>query len=107
MALLALFLRLPESAAPPKTTLTEKALQMDLPGVIVAIGALLCYLFALRMGGITTPWSSSKVIGLLVGWIILSACFVVIEVCQKDKALVPPHFLRHRGIVTCSVFGFL
>jgi hypothetical protein len=45
-----LFFRTPSQAVPVKATLTEKILQMDLPGAFVIMAAIVCYILALQWG---------------------------------------------------------
>ena len=65
---------------------------MDLVGVVLAMGAVISYILALHYCGQTYAWNSSQVVGLLVGFVMLSAAFVVWGVVpggQGDRA-VPP-----------------
>ncbi|GES58769.1 putative efflux pump antibiotic resistance protein [Aspergillus terreus] len=64
----------------------------------------LCYLLALREGGIMQPWSSSQPIGLLVGWLVLTLAFALVEWCQGEHALVASHHLRNHGVWSCYLF---
>ena len=44
---------------------------MDLVGAVIAMGALVLYILALQHRRQSKGWSSSDVIGLLVGFILL------------------------------------
>ena len=74
--------------------------------MFVLIGALVCYFLALEWGGITKAWSSSEVIGTLVGSILLTILFGVIEWKQGERALVVPRILKRRNIAVVSAFIF-
>ena len=63
----------PATAKQVDATLKEKILQMDFLGTALVMGASLTLLLAIEYGGVTHPWRSSLVIGLLVG------CFVGLE----------------------------
>jgi hypothetical protein len=71
----------------------EKLLQLDLVGAALMMGLLISYTLALQYGGQTRPWSSSVVIGLLVGFVVLSMVFVAWEIFQGERAMVVPRLV--------------
>jgi hypothetical protein len=79
---------------------------MDFLGTTVFLGALCCLILALQWGGQTLPWSSSKVIGLLVGFGILTIMFSYIQWKLGDKAIIPLRILRQRSMLAGSCFLF-
>lgn len=101
-----LFFKTPSAAKPKSATLREKLLQMDPVGVILVMGAVISYILALHYGGQTYAWNSSQVVGLLVGFIMLSAAFAVWEWCQEDRAMVPFRLAGDRVYLVSSVFAF-
>ena len=101
-----LFFKTPSAAKPKSASLREKLLQMDLVGVVVVMGAVISYILALHYGGQTYPWNSSRVVGLLVGFVVLSATFVLWEWCQEDRAMVPFRLAKDRVYLVSSVFAF-
>ena len=70
-----LFFKTPSSAKPKSATWREKLLQMDPVGVILVMGAVISYILAMHYGGQTYAWNSSQVVGLLVGFVVLTAAF--------------------------------
>lgn len=82
-------------------------LSFDLLGLLLLLSSLLCYFLALQLGGITKAWGSSTVIGLLVGWIVMTGLFGVNEWYQGDRALVVLRILRIRGIGAVCAFILL
>jgi hypothetical protein len=78
----------------PKPTLKEKLLQMDIPGFLLISASVVCYLLAMHWGGIEKSWGSSKVVGTLVGSIVIFIAFVVLEWYQGDRALLLPSLLK-------------
>jgi hypothetical protein len=50
---------------------------MDLVGAALMMSLIVSYMLALQYGGQTHPWKSSRVIGLLVGFVAIVAVFVV------------------------------
>ena len=101
-----LFFKTPSSAKPKSATLREKFLQMDSVGVILVMGAVISYILALHYGGLTYAWNSSQVVGLLVGFVVLTAAFAAWEWCQENRAMVPFRLARDRMYLVCSVFAF-
>ena len=55
--------------------------KLDLVGTGLVLGAIVMYLLALQDGGLITPWSSSKEIGLLVGAIVTTIVFWINGQC--------------------------
>ncbi|PFH60902.1 hypothetical protein XA68_10147 [Ophiocordyceps unilateralis] len=94
--------------APGKTTETatvgEKLRQMDPAGIILVIGATLCYTLAVQYGGVSHAWNSPLVIGLLVGFAVLVAAWVLLHRYQGERSMVPPRLLKDRG--NLSMFAF-
>lgn len=80
---------------------------MDLSGVILITAAVVCYLLTLQWGGISKKWSSSDVVGLLVGFGILFIAFFVNEWWQGDRALLLPSIMKNRTITSGCIFSFL
>lgn len=100
------FFKTPSGAKPKSASLREKLMQMDPVGVILVMGAVISYILALNYGGIKYDWNSSQVVGLLVGFVALSAAFVAWEWCQEDRAMVPFRLAGQRVYIVPSVFAF-
>jgi len=98
------FFRTPKSMKPTQATAMEKFLQMDLQGTVLLVASLICYMLALQLGGVRLPWSSPTVIGLLVGWVVLSFCFVVDQWSQGDRAQIVPRLIKDRTVAGLSAF---
>ena len=101
-----MFFKTPDAAKPKSATLREKLMQMDLVGVVLAMGAVVTYILALYYGGLMYAWNSSQVVGLLVGFVVITAAFVVWEWCQEDRAMVPFRLAGNRVYLVSSVFAF-
>lgn len=80
--------RNPTNVKPVQATLTEKLLQMDPVGAALVMALIIQYILALQYGGQTHSWSSSVVIGLLVGFVVTLAIFVAWEIFQKERAMI-------------------
>jgi hypothetical protein len=98
VAVIGAFFKTPKAAQPQEASLTEKILQMDLPGSFVVMAAVVCYLLAFQWGGTTKPWNSGPVIGTLVAFGVLIILFVAIEWYSGDHALLQFRLLKDRTI---------
>ena len=79
---------------------------MDLTGTILFIGATCCLVLALQWGGQTMPWNTSIIIGLFVGFGILTVLFAFVQYRRGENALTPIRVLRQRSILASSMFLF-
>jgi predicted MFS family arabinose efflux permease len=72
------------------------------------MAAIISFILAFQYGGQTHPWSSSVVIGLLVGSVAIAAAFVVVEILQSenDRAMLPPRLIRDPKLWPLSLFTF-
>lgn len=59
--------------------------QLDIPGATILIGAIVCLLLALQWGGIVYPWSNAKVYGCLIGFGLILALFIVMQIKDKNR----------------------
>ncbi|CAI7603520.1 unnamed protein product [Penicillium pancosmium] len=101
------FFHTPESALTTKAKLKEKLLQIDPNGTILLICTIISYILPLQFGGQTMAWSSSTVIGLLVGFPLMVVAFVVWEWFQGERAAFPPRLMSNRLILVNSIYAFL
>ena len=89
-----------------KLTLSQKIGQIDLLGAFFLITSIVCLLLALQWGGVTYPWSDSKVWGCLLGFLLLIITFTSIQFWKGDKATLPPRILlRQRTVFACAFFS--
>ncbi|EMC92011.1 hypothetical protein BAUCODRAFT_78811 [Baudoinia panamericana UAMH 10762] len=100
------FFKPPDAAKPAQATLKEKILQLDLVGAVLMMGLIISYVLALQYGGQTHSWSSSVVIGLLVGFVAITIAFVCWETIQKERAMLVPRLITQRYVAVGSIFMF-
>ncbi|KAF2002924.1 MFS general substrate transporter [Amniculicola lignicola CBS 123094] len=81
--------------------------ELDLPGAVFLICAIVCLLLALQWGGQTYPWRSSKVWGTLLGFGLLIPIFICIQFYQKDRATIPVRVFKKRTVLVSCVFSAL
>ncbi|KAK8023200.1 HC-toxin efflux carrier TOXA [Apiospora marii] len=92
-----LFLRVPKHIKPTPATWKEIILQLDIPGFVVLLASLVCFILALQWGGQSKQWSDGSVIATLVMWIVLFIIFVAVEAFQGERAMVPLRLLKPRS----------
>jgi hypothetical protein len=89
-----------------KLPVKEKLLRMDPIGTTIFLGAVCCLLLSLVWGGQTYPWDDSRIIGLFVGFGLLTICFCYWLWRQGEVALIPLRILRKRSIAMGAVTLF-
>lgn len=94
----------PSHAKPVEAPLLEKVLQMDLVGTALMMGSVICFILALQWGGQKHAWDSSVIIGLFIGWILITIAFGVLEWFLGDRAMIAPRLFRQRTIWVSSLF---
>jgi MFS family permease len=109
LACLIFFFRTPEASKSMhgKLTMYQIALNFDPIGTVLLLSSLICFILAMQWGGISKAWDSATVIGLIVGWGVMSVLFAVNEWYQGDNALVVYRILKVRSIGTACGFIFL
>ncbi|KAF2015071.1 MFS general substrate transporter [Aaosphaeria arxii CBS 175.79] len=107
-ATLIFFALFPKPTTPlPQATLKEKLLQLDLPGMTLAVASVICYFLALEWGGISKAWGDADVVGTLVGSVLLMTAFGVVQGVSDQRASIIPRILAQRHVAGGSAFMFL
>lgn len=94
-------------------------MRMDWGGAVLLLGSTVCLLLALQVsqlsrsfasfkstdilstlqrGGISDPWGSSTIIGLLVGFVVIFAVFLAFETWLGDRSSISMRLLRSRNL---------
>lgn len=102
-----IFFQTPKNAVPVKAPLLEKFLQMDPLGIVLMMGATVTYILAVQYGGVAHAWNSSVVIGLLVGFVAITAAWAALQYFQGERSMVPPRLARERTNWVMSAFAFI
>ncbi|EED17904.1 efflux pump antibiotic resistance protein, putative [Talaromyces stipitatus ATCC 10500] len=105
-AIIVFFFHTPSQAKPLPATWRERLLQMDPVGVILCMAAIITFIMAFEYGGQTRLWNSSVVIGLIVGFFLITATFVVWEYFQKERAMIVPRMFKQRSIWAGALYQF-
>ena len=107
-AIILLFFKSSNQVRPKElVSLKEKLSQLDFVGITLALGSLICFSRALQVGGTITPWTSSQVIGLFVGFVGLALAFILSQKVLGDRAMMVSKVLRMRIIATGMIYGSL
>ena len=80
-----------------------KVQQLDLPGMLALLPAIVCLLLVLQWGS-TSSWSARRVIALFIVFGVLILAFGGLQYRAGDAATLPPRILRQRSIVGGSFF---
>ncbi|KAF3401555.1 Efflux pump roqT [Penicillium rolfsii] len=88
-----------------KVKLMEQVKQMDVPGTLILLPAVVCLFVALQWGGTKYSWGNGRIIALLVLAVVLLSGFVFIEYRSGDLATLPFRVLKNRNIWGSSIFG--
>lgn len=105
IAIILLFFKTPPHSRMAHTNLKEAPLLFDFPGIAILLAALICIVLALEDGGVTTPWSNSVPIGLLIGFGLITILFILVEWNQGEQAMIVPRIMRRRSIYTLALFN--
>lgn len=99
------FLQLPKTKQ--ETSAWKRLSLIDWLGSVLILSSLVCLLMVLQWGGVDYAWSDSRIIGLLVGFFVIAAAFVVDQVIMKERATIPFRLFKQRtvGFGTMVNFG--
>ncbi|KAK4052029.1 hypothetical protein OIV83_002323 [Microbotryomycetes sp. JL201] len=81
----------------------DRLRRLDFLGTCILIGSVICLLLALQDGGVKRSWSSSVVIGELVGFVLLLASYAGIQYWLGENASIVPRVLKNRNIAMLAV----
>jgi MFS family permease len=98
MAIITVLLRLPVRQPHANMSKTQQFLHLDPLGSMCFLPSIVCLLLALQWGGSVYPWSSARIIVLLVLFSILLIAFITIQFWQGERATVPIRIISQRSI---------
>ncbi|KAH6680267.1 MFS multidrug transporter-like protein [Halenospora varia] len=107
VVVIAFFLHIHRENNPDHLTVRQRILQLDLIGAGLLIPAVICLLLALQWGGSTYPWNSGRIIGLFVGFAILTILFIASQIYLGDAGTLPPRLFKNRNVSLAFLFAFL
>ncbi|KAK3369997.1 major facilitator superfamily domain-containing protein [Podospora didyma] len=104
-AIILFFFQTPNRAKPVVAPLREKLLQMDPVGTVLVMGGVIAYILALQYGGQTMAWNSSTVIGLIVGFVLITIVFGVWEWYNNERSMIVPRLFRQQTVWNSSLYA--
>ena len=90
----------------PRTEFRAGVKAIDWFGIFAMLGLTIMFLLGINFGGETFPWSSPKVICLIVFGLSMSVLFYFSEARLAKYPLVPLSIVRERSNVASLVVGF-
>lgn len=80
---------------------------IDWLGSAAILGMTIMLLLGLEFGGAVFPWDSAKVLGLVIGGVVMGGVFVLVEKKWASYPLVPLDAFRKRTNVACFALGYM
>ena len=105
IAVIAFVLVIHRDNNPDHLTPLQRILKLDLIGASILVPAVVCLLLALQWGGTTYPWSNSRIIGLFVGFGLLTIIFVYSQIKLGDRGTLPPRLFKNRNVAFALAFA--
>ncbi|KAJ3560888.1 hypothetical protein NPX13_g9149 [Xylaria arbuscula] len=104
--LVVLFLHMPKNVQIMPISIRDFLVTIDIPGIALCLGLLVAFTLALQWGGTALPWSSSRVIGLLVGFGVMVIVFSFLQWYMGENAMLVGRVLKQRTIAALSAYIF-
>lgn len=79
----------PPPVADAHLSILQKLAKSGFGGAVILIAMTTCLVLALQWGGSVHPWSDSRVWGLLLGFGLLAAFFIAMQIRQKEEYTHP------------------
>lgn len=89
-----------------KESMIRASQKIDWGGAFTLVGAVVCLMFALELGGEKFAWSSVVIIGLFTGFIVLFAIFLLVE-RKASEPIISFDMFRNRLYATSSLLALL
>lgn len=89
-----------------KESLERSKQPIDWMGASTLVGAIVCLMFALELGGKQYDWNSVQIIGLFAGFAVLTTSFIFIE-RRAEEPIITFGMFRKRLYMTSNVIAIL
>ncbi|MWC29212.1 MDR family MFS transporter [Paenibacillus sp. MMS18-CY102] len=80
--------------------------KIDWAGAILLVGAIVCFIFGLELGGKTYAWDSPQIIGLFAGFVVLASLLAVVE-RKAAEPIISFGLFRSRLYTTSNLVAML
>lgn len=98
-------LKISRNNNPKNLSIISRITQLDLIGTFILIPTVVCLLLALQWAGSDYAWNSSHIIGLFIGFGLLTIVFVTSQLYLGDKGILPPRLFRDRNVLAAMLFA--
>ncbi|KAI0197883.1 MFS gliotoxin efflux transporter glia [Astrocystis sublimbata] len=98
--------RTPTTARPVPISIRHLLITLDIPGNLLCLGLLVSLTLALQWGGTVYPWSSPRIIGLLVTFGVASIIFGVHQWHAGENSMLVTRLLKQRTNAALSAYIF-
>jgi len=88
-------------------TFMDRFMDLDIGGNILLLGASIMLFLALEFTTLGVPWSSAEIIGLLVGFGVVTILFIIWQRWKGEAALMPPRILSQRTVAAACGMAFM
>ncbi|ORY13473.1 major facilitator superfamily domain-containing protein [Clohesyomyces aquaticus] len=85
----------------------QRIKEIDLLGALFLICSIVSLLLALQWGGQTYPWKNSRIWGCLLGFGLMIAVFIGIQIHSGERATIPLRVIKQRTILISCLFSAL
>lgn len=85
---------------------TKHHVKVDYLGMAVMTPAITAFILAFTWGGNEYDWNSPQIIGLFVGFFVLTALFIFVE-HKASQPIIPLSLFRNKAFVLASTIGIL
>lgn len=89
-----------------KESMIRASAKIDWGGAFTLVGAVVCLMFALELGGEMFAWNSTVIIGLFTGFIVLLAIFLLVE-RKASEPIISFDMFRNRLYATSCLLALL
>ncbi|MEW9699252.1 MDR family MFS transporter [Paenibacillus sp. SI8] len=79
---------------------------IDWGGAATLVGAIVCLMFAMELGGKQYAWGSAQILGLFTGFVVLSLLFLYIET-RVVEPIISFRMFRNRLYASSNAIGML
>lgn len=87
-----------------KETAHHEKQRIDWWGALTLVGSIVSLMFALELGGNNYAWTSTQIIGLFAGFIVLLAIFLFVETRASDP-IISFNMFKKRLFITSNMIG--
>jgi hypothetical protein len=98
LVIVSVFVHIPQDPRYMAMSWLQLLKQLDTPGIVTLIPAIICLLLALQWGGSTYSWSDARIIVLLILFAILAVVFIIVQKYTPLTRTIPSSIFRSRSI---------